>query len=202
MLVDAADGLSPRRTPPPAEGRVLPETYSYRLGNSRDAVVERMTAAMRDLLAELWAGRAADLPFDRPMEAVILASIVEKETSRSAERARIAGVFINRLRKGMRLQSDPTVVYGLTDGRGPLGRSLTRRDLETDHPYNTYKIKGLPPEPICNPGRASLEAVLHPMVTDALYFVADGTGGHVFAKTLAEHNRNVARWRRLRKGKK
>ncbi|MBT5497535.1 MAG: endolytic transglycosylase MltG, partial [Alphaproteobacteria bacterium] len=141
-------------------------------------------------------------PFDTPEQALILASIVEKETGIGAERPRVAAVFINRLRKKMRLQSDPTVTYGITLGEHPLGRALTRRDLETDTPYNTYRIAALPPGPICNPGKDAIAAVLNPLVSDEFYFVADGTGGHVFAKTLAEHNRNVARWRRLQKKKK
>ncbi len=129
---------------------------------------------------------------------MVLASIVEKETGLAAERRHVAGVFVNRLRRGMRLQSDPTVIYGLTGGAGPLGRPLTRADLETDHPYNTYRIDGLPPHPIANPGREAIAAVLDPLPTGDLYFVADGSGGHVFARTLEEHNRNVANWRRAR----
>jgi UPF0755 protein len=156
----------------------------------------------------LWPRHAPDLPLKSPEEAVILASIVEKETGIAAERPRVAAVFINRLKRGMPLQSDPTVIYGLTGGKaasiangeGILGRKLTHADIETDHPYNTYRILGLPPGPIANPGRASIEAVLNPPATTELYFVADGSGGHAFATTLEEHNRNVARWRKLQNG--
>ena len=184
------------------EGSLLPETYSYTFDDTRSELMRRMNAAMRDTLHSLWKGRAPDLPFDTPEKALILASIVEKETGIGVERPRVAAVFINRLRKKMRLQSDPTVVYGITLGEHPLGRALTRRDLETDTPYNTYRIAALPPGAICNPGKDAIAAVLNPLVSDEFYFVADGTGGHVFAKTLAEHNRNVARWRRLQKKKK
>ena len=162
-----------------------------------------MTTAMEDLLVKLWKNRAEGLPLKSPGEALVLASIVEKETALAVERPRIAAVFINRLNKGMRLQSDPTVVYGLTRGVKPLGRALLRADLKKPSPYNTYLIDGLPPGPISNPGAASLEAVLRPAQSQDLYFVADGSGGHVFSKTLAEHNRNVAKWRKLNKtGKK
>lgn len=184
----------------PKEGSILPETYHFSYGDTRESLVARMTQAMDQTLSQLWADRADGLPFKTPEEALILASIVEKETGIRAERARIAGVFINRLNKGMRLQSDPTVVYGLMEGEGPFGRSLTRADLQSETPYNTYKINGLPPGPICNPGLAALRAVLNPLVTDELYFVADGTGGHVFSKTLDEHNRNAAKWRKIRDG--
>jgi UPF0755 protein len=199
-LVEGAGGLEGSVAPLPKEGSLLPETYHYAYGDPRGTLVERMRRDMGRAVAKLWADRAEGLPFDKPEEAVILASVVEKETALPAERSRIAAVFINRLKKGMRLQSDPTVVYALTGGRGALGRKLTRADLDVDHPYNTYRNLGLPPGPICNPGRASLGAVLHPAKTEELYFVADGSGGHVFAKTLAEHNRNVAEWRRVRPG--
>ena len=181
-----------------AEGTLLPETYHYTYGDSRQEMVERMQKAMTDLIDELWPSRIADLPINTESEAIILASIVEKETAVSNERARVAGVFVNRLRRGMRLQSDPTVVYALTAGSGPLGRPLTRGDLAMDSPFNTYRVGGLPPMPIANPGRAAIAAVLNPMETDDLYFVADGEGGHAFAKTLAGHQRNVRRWRQIR----
>ncbi len=182
-----------------AEGELLPETYHYNMGDKRWEVVRRMRQSMRETLKELWPQRAANLPIQTREEAVILASIVEKETGVASERPRVAAVFINRLRKGMRLQSDPTVIYAITLGKQDLGRKLTRTDLKTDSPYNTYRNKGLPPGPIANPGRAALAAVLNPLQTNELYFVADGTGGHAFAKTLAEHNRNVRRWRNLQK---
>jgi UPF0755 protein len=179
------------------DGDLLPETYRYEWGDTRAAVVQRMRAARDEALAELWETRAEGLPIATPAEAVILASVVEKETGVAAERPRVAAVFINRLRRGMRLQSDPTVIYGLAPETGELGRPITRADLEAPNAYNTYVIAGLPPSPICHPGRAALAAVLNPIASDELYFVADGTGGHAFAATLAEHNRNVARWRRL-----
>jgi len=182
----------------PAEGSLLPETYHFSFGDDRRAIVARMRGSMNKLVNELWPMRAKDLPIRTAEEAVILASIVEKETGIDSERARVAAVFVNRLRRNMRLQSDPTVIYGLTRGERSLGRRLTRTDLESRTAFNTYVIKGLPPTPIANPGREALRAVLHPANTDELYFVADGTGGHVFARTLKEHNRNVARWRKIR----
>lgn len=183
----------------PAEGALLPETYQFLRGESRAAVVERMADAMREALAAEWPKRDPDLPLKTIEEAVVLASIVEKETSKADERARIAGVFYNRLKKGMPLQSDPTVIFAVTLGKSKLNRGLTYDDLKIDSPYNTYVVKGLPPGPIANPGLAALQAVLRPMKHKELYFVADGTGGHAFAKTLDEHNKNVAAWRKVQK---
>ncbi|HSR71798.1 MAG TPA: endolytic transglycosylase MltG, partial [Kiloniellales bacterium] len=199
-LIEQAEYLDGEIETVPPEGSLLPETYHYSRGDRREAVLERMRAALTDALAELWPRRVEGLPLSSPREAVILASIVEKETGLAEERPMIASVFYNRLRGGMRLQSDPTVVYGLAGGSGALGRPLTRADLQTPTPFNTYLIDGLPPEPISNPGRAAIEAVLQPAETEYLYFVADGNGGHRFAETLAEHNRNVAEWRRAREG--
>ena len=183
---------------PPPEGSIAPETYFFVRGEDRSVLLDRMRRAQDATLAALWTARAESLPFRTSFDALVLASIIEKETAVAAERNRVASVFVNRLRKGMRLQSDPTVIYGLTNGREPLGRRLVRSDLESETPYNTYRIHGLPPGPICNPGRASIEAALQPEETDFLYFVADGSGGHAFARTLKEHNRNVAAWRRIR----
>ena len=183
---------------PATEGSLLPETYHFNRGESRADIVRRMELAMQGALAELWENRAAGLPFSSPEEALVLASIVEKETGVASERPHIAGVFVNRLKKGMRLQSDPTVVYALTGGQGPLGRELTRQDWKVDDPYNTYQNTGLPPGPIANPGRDAIAAAMNPMQTKDLYFVADGTGGHAFAETLKQHNRNVAAWRKAK----
>lgn len=198
-LVAAAPGLEGSVTLAPPEGALLPETYTYTHGQSKDEIVRTMMRAMDEALAELWPQRIADLPFKSPREAVILASLVEKETALSEERRRIAGVFINRLRRGLKLQSDPTVIYALTGGKGLLERLVTNGDLAFDHPYNTYIYAGLPPGPIANPGLESLRAVLNPTETDELYFVADGQGGHRFARTLREHQRNVAHWRKIQK---
>lgn len=195
-LLQQTEGLRGDVPKVPAEGTLLPETYHFSHGDKRAILLSRMTEAMNATLAKLWPLRDQDLPFANPGEALILAAMVEKETSLPEERPRIAGVFVNRLRRGMRLQSDPTVVYGLTRGRAPLGHPLRRSDLDRPTPYNTYRIPGLPPGPIANPGRAAIEAVLHPTASDDLYFVADGTGGHAFAPTFAQHRRNVRRWRR------
>ncbi len=202
-LVAAAGGLEGEAGPPPAEGALLPETYHLSFGDSRADLIRRMAAAMDKALAELWATRAPDLPLKTAEQARILASIVEKETGMAEERPRVAAVFVNRLNKGMPLQSDPTVAFGLAIAAGPptrpLDRPLRRADLKKPSPYNTYLIEGLPPGPIANPGRAAIEAVLHPADTDDLFFVADGTGGHAFARTLKQHNRNVANWRKIQK---
>jgi UPF0755 protein len=198
-LVASAEGLTGDPGPAPTEGSLLPETYYYSWADERGLLIERMATAQQELLRELWANRDPNLPLAGPEEALVLASIVEKETAVDGERALVASVFINRLKRGMRLQSDPTVVYGLTQGQGPLGRALTRKDLNMPSAYNTYLIDGLPPGPIANAGRAALQAVFNPATTGYLYFVADGSGGHAFAKTLDEHNRNVAKWRKLQR---
>lgn len=198
-LVAAEEGLSGPLPESPGEGLLLPETYHFSLAGSRAEIVERMSQDMAGVLADLWLQRAPDLPFVTPDEALILASIVEKETGLDGERPRVAAVFINRLRRGMRLQSDPTVAFGLAVDGQPLERALTRADLRVQHPYNTYQIDGLPPGPIANAGRSSIEAVLNPDESKELYFVADGTGGHAFATNLKEHNRNVAKWRRVQR---
>lgn len=181
----------------PAEGTLLPDTYRFSKGMARQEIVDRMKAEQQRLLAAIWANRAGDLPVDSPEKAVILASIVEKETARADERGRVAAVFVNRLRKPMRLQSDPTIIYGIVGGQGTLGRAITRDDIEQKTAYNTYKINGLPPGPICNPGRSALEATLNPPKTNDLYFVADGSGGHAFSDTLEKHNAAVANWRKI-----
>jgi UPF0755 protein len=182
--------------PTPPEGAILPETYEVQRGDDRAKVVARMQAARDKLLDDLWTRRKPGLPFASQEEAVTLASIVEKETGVAAERPRVAAVFENRLRTGMRLESDPTVIYGVSKGI-PLGRGLTVSELAAATPYNTYRIAGLPPTPIANPGRAALEAVLDPPQSNELYFVANGTGGHEFAATYEAHQKNVARWRQI-----
>nr|WP_245224037.1 endolytic transglycosylase MltG [Rhizobium halophytocola] len=182
----------------PAEGTLRPDTYKFTRGTARAEIVDQMLAAQAKLIDDVWARRDPDLPIKDKNDFVTLASIVEKETGKDDERAHVASVFLNRLNKGMRLQSDPTVIYGLFGGDGkPSDRPIYQSDLKKETPYNTYVIKGLPPGPICNPGKAALEAVAQPWKSDDLYFVADGTGGHVFASSLKEHNENVQRWRRL-----
>ena len=185
--------LSGQATAPP-EGSLLPETYEVERGTDRAVVLHRMMAARDRLLAELWPDRRPGLPFKTPQDAVTLASVVEKETGLPNERPRVAAVFVNRLEKGIPLASDPTIVYGLTGG-SPLGHGIRQSELASLTPYNTYHFTGLPPTPICNPGRASIAAALDPAKTDDLYFVANGTGGHSFSATMAEHEKNVERWR-------
>jgi UPF0755 protein len=199
-LVVADPMLAGDAGPVPPEGALLPETYLFTRGTNRRALLDRMAAAQRKFLAAQWPHRAPGLPFNSPREAVILASIVEKETSLPEERRHIASVFINRLRAGMRLQSDPTIIYGVSRGY-PLGRGIRESEIAADMPYNTYVIAGLPPGPICNPGKDSLAAVLNPEQTSDLYFVANGKGGHVFSATIAEHARNVIAYRALEKSR-
>ncbi|WP_454883838.1 endolytic transglycosylase MltG [Sphingomonas oryzagri] len=183
--------------PVPPEGSVLPDSYAYQAGDSRLMIVQRMQKAMDKALAAEWAARAPNLVVTTPRQALILASIVEKETGVASERTMVAGVYSNRLKLGMALQADPTVIYPVTRGR-PLGRRILESELHAKNGYNTYAEAGLPEGPICNPGRASINAVLHPAVTQALYFVANGQGGHVFADTLAQHNANVKKWYAIR----
>jgi UPF0755 protein len=194
-VLDSAPEPTGAVTPPP-EGTILPETYQVTLGESRAVVLARMRRARDKLVARLWARRRPGLAYQSPEQAVIVASMIEKETALPAERPHVAAVFLNRLAAGMRLESDPTVVYGLTGGP-PLGHGLRVTELQSPNPYNTYRIAGLPPTPIDNPGRAALEAALDPAPSADLYFVADGSGGHVFSRTLQDHLRNVAHWRAI-----
>lgn len=196
-LVDKAEAMRGGLLQTPADGSLLPQTYYYHYGEPRDALIAKMTQGMTQLLDSLWVNRDPDLPITDKRQAMTLASIVERETAIPAERPHVAAVFENRLRVKMKLESDATVIYAASHGEGTLDRPISRADLAFLNPYNTYMNDGLPPGPISNPGRASIEAVLHPMASDDLYFVADGTGGHVFAKTLAQHNKNVERWRQL-----
>jgi UPF0755 protein len=196
QLVNAADALT-GDAPTIAEGSILPETYSYERGTTREQVMDRARQAMDRALQKAWDGRAPGLPLVSKQEALVLASIVERETAKPDERPLVAGVFLNRLRLGMKLQSDPTVVYGASGGLGVLDHPITRAELDHADGYNTYRIPALPQGPICMPGLASLRAVTQPAKTDMLYFVADGTGGHVFARTQDEHLRNVAHWREI-----
>lgn len=194
-IIEQTNGLVGDINVPP-EGSVLPETYQYEIGETRQTVLDRMLEAARNEMDREWSKRQTNLPFDTKEDALILASVVEKETGIKSERAKVAAVFVNRLRLGMPLQSDPTVVYGVSKGE-PLGRGLTRAELDKDTPWNTYTINRLPITPIANPGKAAIEAVLNPAQTHDLYFVADGTGGHAFASTYEEHLENVARWRKI-----
>ena len=198
-LMDKYLGLTGTVSAIPPEGSLLPETYNYSYGDTKESLIRRMENAMDKTIQELWAQRNKNVPLKSIKEAIILASVVEKETSRAAERPHIASVFFNRLKKKIRLQSDPTVIYALTNGQSDLKRNLTYADLRIQNPYNTYVTYGLPLGPIANPGRAALEAVLNPIESDDLYFVADGTGGHVFAKTFDEHQKNVNRWRKIKR---
>lgn len=179
----------------PREGTLLPETYRFTRGMTREQIIQRMQQAHRRVLQDVWEHRMADLPVRTPEQLVTLASIIEKETGRPDERTRVAAVFVNRLKARMRLQSDPTIIYGLTGGKGALGRPILKSEIEQPTPYNTYVIDGLPPGPIANPGRASLEAAANPARTKELYFVADGNGGHLFSDNYAEHQKNVAKLR-------
>lgn len=197
--LNADDTLTGSIASVPPEGALMPETYRFTRGATRQQMLDQMQSAQTRLVQDVWSRREAGLPISTPEELVTLASIVEKETGRADERPRVASVFINRLREGMRLQSDPTVLYGLFGGAGrPADRPIYQSDLDKPTPYNTYLVAGLPPTPIANPGRAALEAVANPSRTNDLFFVADGTGGHVFAATLEDHNRNVARWRQIK----
>lgn len=200
-LVQADPVLFGDAGPVPAEGSLLPETYLYTRGTTRGEIIARMESAQAKLLDRLWKNRTPNLPLKTPRDALILASVVEKETSIPEERRHVAAVFENRLALGMKLQSDPTIIYGITKGY-PLGRGIRASEIAAATPYNTYVIAALPAGPICNPGKDSLEAVLDPEMTKDLYFVANGTGGHVFARTQSEQNENVAKWRRIERDRK
>lgn len=201
-ILNNAKGLVGIISQTPKNGTLLPETYHYSYGDTKEGIIVRMQNAMKRVIDAEWEKRADNLPLKSKQEAIILASIVEKETSKDAERAMVAGVFINRLNKKMRLQSDPTVIYAVTDGRLDLNRSLKKKDLKIQHPYNTYVIPALPAGPIGNPGKEAIKAVLNPAQTDALYFVATGRGGHAFAKTLKEHNKNIQNWLKVLRQKR
>ncbi|MGB7269613.1 MAG: endolytic transglycosylase MltG [Albidovulum sp.] len=200
QVVDAlsrADFLSGEVKDIPDEGMLAPQQYEVERGADRAALVARMQEIQAQTLASLWAARVEGLPYKTPEEALIMASIIEKETGVAEERGQVASVFLNRIKQGMKLQTDPTVIYGLTKGQSVLGRGLRQSELRSNTPYNTYVIEGMPPTPIANPGRDAIAAALNPDTTEFLFFVADGTGGHAFAKTLAEHNDNVAKWRKI-----
>lgn len=201
-LLKASDLLSGEISEVPEEGVLAPDTYFVAKGADRERLLRRMRAAQLGILKEAWDNRQPGLPIASPEEALVLASIIEKETGVSAEREMVAGVFVNRLVKRMRLQSDPTIIYGITLGQGPLNRPIRRSDISRATPYNTYVIDRLPPGPIANPGRETIFATLNPAETKALFFVADGTGGHAFAETLREHEKNVAAWRKIERARK
>ena len=201
QVLMAIDQLTGNIAAVPDEGTLAPDSYEIRLGETRQAVIERMQAAQDMILETAWKNRVEGLPLKSLQEALILASIVEKETGVPTERRQVASVFINRLNRSIRLQTDPTVIYGITKGEKTLGRGLRRSELDRKTPWNTYRIDGLPPTPITNPGQASIEAVLNPEDTNFLFFVANGTGGHIFAETLNQHNANVKKWRAIEAGK-
>ena len=202
LKINEAKGLKGEISLDVKEGELLPETYSYEYGDSKDSVILQAKLAMEKALNKIWELKDADLPIKNKEELLILASIIEKETGVADERKKVASVFVNRLEKRMRLQTDPTVIYAITNGKFELNRSLRKKDLSTVSKYNTYKNYGLPIGPICNPGLDSLEAAANPEITDFYYFVADGKGGHKFSKTLREHNNNVNEWLKSRKAKK
>jgi len=185
----------------PAEGSLAPDTYFVGRGMKRSDVITRMQAAQTKILADAWEQRDPDTPLRTPQEALTLASIIEKETGIASERAKVGGVFINRINRGIRLQSDPTIIYGITNGQGPLDRAIRRSDIDRPTAYNTYVIDRLPPGPIANPGRDAILGAVNPEATEAIYFVADGTGGHAFAETLREHQKNVAEWRKIERAR-
>tara|TARA_B100000949_G_scaffold214662_1_gene210345 strand:+ start:1268 stop:2452 length:1185 start_codon:yes stop_codon:yes gene_type:complete len=195
--LNAVDFLTGEVDKVPAEGSLAPDTYDVEAGADRGALLAEMAARQSRILAQEWEARPFGLPYDSPEQALIMASIVEKETGLPEERPQVASVFVNRLEQGMRLETDPTVIYGITRGEGILDRGLRRSELAAQTRYNTYRIDGLPPTPIANPGRAAINAALNPAQTDYIFFVADGSGGHAFARTLQEHNANVARWRQI-----
>jgi len=199
--LSAADFLSGDPGAVPPEGILAPDTYAVERGLQRSALLQRMRESQRMILTEAWEQRRSDLPVETAEEALILASIVEKETGLADERRRVASVFVNRLRLGMPLQTDPSVIYGVTEGKAPLGRGLRQSELKGDTPYNSYLHKGLPPTPIANPGRHAIQAALNPEASKFLYFVADGTGGHAFSENYDEHRKNVRAWRKIESGK-
>ncbi len=200
--INGSQDMNGEITEIPPEGSLMPDTYNFSKGMARSDLIKRIQEKQQAFLNEAWQNRAENLPIANEQEALILASIVEKETGKAEERGLVASVFINRLRKNMRLQSDPTIIYGLVGGQGSLGRSITRQDKASKTLYNTYHINGLPPTPICNPGREAITAVLNPPETQDLYFVADGTGGHIFSTNLKDHNVAVAKWRKIEKAAK